>query len=357
MSGQVVRVGVVGLGWWASRAHIPAILNRDGAELAAVVDSNEHRRRLAADLYSVPVRSAIDDVIADGSVDAVVIATPPSSHFHLARRAIDAGLHVLIEKPMVLDPEEADILAAAAERADVHVVVGYAWHFNSQAKLARRWIAEGRIGRLQYVASTFASVVRDLYAGRPDALAEELGYPVVAPGPASYSDPTVAGGGQGQTQLTHSIALLLHMTGLWPEEIFAFMSNDGLDVDVVDTLTVRFTNGCLGVIGATGASVPGQPEFLDYRLYGDSGHIHFDVNAGVLSLHDNRAVRDPLGHRGRVSGGRTCQPSDRSDHWPRHRNLASGSLARTVVNTLAAAYRSADGHSAVRLSEVQPWNG
>ncbi len=343
-----VRVGFAGVGHWARTAHLPAVAAHPDAEIVALADPD------AANLERSRRRSGLADVFPDAlrmiaacDLDAVVVATPHRYHYEIAAAAIARGLHVLIEKPLVLDPADGRRLIRAAAEARVQIVVGYTWHYNRQVLRARQWIAEGRIGSIQYVQSFFGSSPVNLYRGDPEAdiYAYGEGATFDGPLPTTYSDPYLAGGGQGQTQLTHSIALLLFMTGLEPERVAAFMDNGGTAVDVVDALSIRFRGGALGVIGSTGAATPvTHTDTLEYIIHGSSGHLHFDVMDGALRLYD--------------SDGATDEPqlpaTDRYPMWGPATNLielamgrgANGSPAsfgQRTVETLHAAYRSAAG--------------
>ena len=259
-------------------------------------------------------------MLATCDLDAVVIATPHLFHHEIAAAAIARGLHVLIEKPLVLDPADGRRLIEAARTAGVEIVVGYTWHYNRQVLRAREWIAAGRIGTVNYVQSFFGSSPVNLYQGHPelDEYAYGAGDGFDGPLPSTYSDPRLAGGGQGQTQLTHSIALLLFLTGLDPERVAAFMENGSAAVDVVDAISLRFRGGALGVVGSTGAVVPTtHTDTLEYILHGSVGHIQFDVMDGELRLYGSDGVTDEAGPAGRrsLSHGGARSQSHRRSPW------------------------------------------
>ena len=102
MSGMTAaRIGVVGTGWWATEAHIPGLIEHPRAEVPALCDLDVERASRAAEHYGVAaVYDDLDRMLARESLDGLVVASSNATHFELARRAIDAGLHVLIEKPM-----------------------------------------------------------------------------------------------------------------------------------------------------------------------------------------------------------------------------------------------------------------
>ena len=297
-------------------------------------------------------------MLATTPMDALVIAAPHVHHYPIAAAAIARGLHVLIEKPLVLDPADGRRLIDAAAAAGVEIVVGYTWHYNEQVLTARGWIAEGRIGSIVYVQSFFGSSPVNLYRGEPEADVYAYGAGDRFDGPlkSTYSDPRLAGGGQGQTQLTHSIALLLFLTGLEPERVAAFMEHGSAAVDVVDAMTLRFRNGALGVVGSTGAVVPvSHTDTLEYIIHGSAGHLHFDVMDGSLRLYTEDGVTDEP----------TLPVADRYPMGAPARNLVdvargvgvNGSpvwFGQRTVEILDAAYRSAAGDGTAIAVERAP---
>jgi predicted dehydrogenase len=174
---------------------------------------------------------------------------------------------------------------------------------------------------------------------------------MVAPQASTYSDPAIAGGGQAQTQLTHAAALLLWLTGLAPESVVAFTEEFELDVDLADVAAVRFRGGALGSLSSVGSVLPGHDELLELRLFGRDGHVVFDPNAGVASIHD-RNGREELP---------APEPAERYPHWAPADNLVDVVLGRAVngspaevglatVALLDAIYRSAaEGSRRVQL--------
>ena len=126
-----------------------------------------------------------------------------------------------------------------------------------------------------------------------------LGYSVNPPGLNTYADPEIAGGGQGQTQVTHSAALLFLLTGLKPVSVAAMTEPFELAVDLADAVVTRFDNGAIGSLGSTGSVLPGHDEMLEYRIFGERGHILFDVNEGSAVIY---------GLAARWTGSRRCRP-------------------------------------------------
>ena len=103
-----VRVGVVGTGWWATQFHIPGLLAYEHCEVVALADRDPVNLERAAEAYGVRRTYSDHRALLDaGEVDCVVVAVPHAYHYEIARDTLDAGLGVLVEKPMVLRAAEA----------------------------------------------------------------------------------------------------------------------------------------------------------------------------------------------------------------------------------------------------------
>ncbi|HZC25699.1 MAG TPA: Gfo/Idh/MocA family oxidoreductase, partial [Actinopolymorphaceae bacterium] len=138
------RIGVAGTGWWASTAHLPSLATYAGAELVAVCDPVGDRARAAAARFGVSgVFTDIADLLAADVLDGLVVATPHTSHHAVARAALDAGVHVLVEKPLTVTADDAWALVETAERAGLHLVAGYTYQHTSTAAFVRRAVREG----------------------------------------------------------------------------------------------------------------------------------------------------------------------------------------------------------------------
>lgn len=285
---MIARIGVIGCGWWATRAHLPALAANPDATIAAIADPDPVNRARAAERFGIPATRVFADateMLATAELDAAIVAVPHALHAPLARAVLARDLHLLLEKPMTIGPADARALAALAAERDRELIVGYPWHYNRQVLAVRDAIAEGRIGNIEFVACQFASIVRELYRGNPEPYRDVLGYSVNPPGERTYADPEIAGGGQGQTQVTHSAALLFLLTGLRPVRVAALVESFELAVDLADAVAIRFAGGAIGSLGSTGSVLPGHDELLEYRIFGDRGHITFEVHEGLAVIH------------------------------------------------------------------------
>ena len=147
-------------------------------------------------------------------VDGVVIAVQHAFHYQVARDAVDAGVHVMVEKPMTLRASEAWDLVDRSRRNGLHLMVGYTYQLTRHAQAAREIVRSGRIGELQLISGIFTSWVESYLRGDPQDYAEAFGFPVTGPEPSTYADPEIAGGGQGQLQVTHPMGMVFWVTGL-----------------------------------------------------------------------------------------------------------------------------------------------
>ena len=351
VTGPRARIAVVGCGSWANEAHLPALAANPEAELVAVVETRADALEAAARKFGVDgAYSTIDPMLAEIEPDGVVIAVPHAHHFAAARAALASGAHVLLEKPMVLDPEHGRELIGLAEERRRELIIGYPWHYNRQARDLRSALEQGRIGRLEFVSCLFGSTVRELYRGRGKAYDAYFGY--AGPEDETYSDPELAGGGQGQTQLTHSAALLFWLTGMRPVQLTAFTESFELAVDLCDAVSVRFDGGAIGIVGSTGSMPVGHPDALEYRIFGTDGCAHFDVMQGRVAFYGTDGAIDEL------------PPLEFADRYPHHapannlvdvvlgrgENGSPAAIGQLTVEFLDAMYRSAGlGGGAVDL--------
>ena len=151
-----VRVALVGLGYWGP--HFARIAHEhDAAELAWCCDRSESALELPQRRFPHVGRTTdFDEVLADDSVDAVIIATPTATHADLAVAALEAGKSVLVEKPLAASSAEIDRIEAA--RGDRVVMVGHTFVYNSAVAAVRELVASGELGRIQYVDSVRAAL-------------------------------------------------------------------------------------------------------------------------------------------------------------------------------------------------------
>jgi predicted dehydrogenase len=352
------RIGIIGAGWWATTAHLPSLSTYSRAEVVAIADSSPDRLAQAGEAFGIAAQFADYRAMLDrGDLDGVVVATPHATHYAVATDVLERGIALMLEKPMVLRAREARDLVRLAEQQRVPLVIGYPYHFVEQFARLRARIAEGALGRIQLAHALFASMVVEYYRANPLAYADVFRWQVTGPLPSTYSEPSVAGGGQGHLQVTHSAALVLWLTDLRPLEVAAFMDSLDVDVDVCDAISVRFDGGTLGTLSSTGgipASQTGHQQ-LELRIYGSGGYTLLDAFAGTCSIyHDDGSIErfDGVGPDQRYP---LQAPS-------RHlvdlilddgaMNVSDGEIGARTVELLDAAYRSAAERRVIRVEEL-----
>lgn len=224
-----LRVGVVGCGYWG-----PKLARNFHAlpetELVAVADPDPERREHMARTYP-GVRAVADlDALLALSPEAVAIATPVSTHAALACRALEAGCHVLVEKPLARSSEEArGLVREAAERGRV-LMVGHTFVYNPAVELLARLVADGEVGRPYYLTATRVNlgihqpdvnVIWDLAPHDLSILDRVIG---AAPRALRAVARTYAGTGQEDVAWLHleyanGVTATLHLSWLAPQKI------------------------------------------------------------------------------------------------------------------------------------------
>src|SRR4051812_15846640 len=103
-----VRIGIIGAGWWATSAHIPAIKSHPNAELVAVQSREKTKAdKIARDFGTKYAFTRLEEILTLKELDAVIVSSTPNVHHLQAKAALERGLHVLIEKPMTFTTDEA----------------------------------------------------------------------------------------------------------------------------------------------------------------------------------------------------------------------------------------------------------
>jgi predicted dehydrogenase len=282
------RIGVVGTGWWATDTHIPALLAHPKAELVALCDSDVARLEATAERYArttdgstqagtVGVYRDVHQMLTAAELDGVIVVSSNATHYAVTKACLEAGVHVMLEKPMTLFAAEAQELVALSAQAGRELIVGYTFNFAPYAVRARDIIARGELGAIQYVDMIYSSFMTPLFTGRGFE-----GRYFNVHGPDQYTKPSLLGGGHGQVQVTHGAGLLFFVTGLQPQRVSALMHNHGLSVDLINAMTVQFSQGAVGTAGGSG-----NHRGLVFRLLVgcEDGWIDIDARLGVGLIH------------------------------------------------------------------------
>ena len=146
-------IAQIGVGYWGPNL-LRNLMANESCEVKTVVDLSEERRDFVHGLYpSVALSDKIDDVINDTEINAVVISTPVASHFYLAMQCLEAGKHVLIEKPMATTVKEVEEIGQLAKDKNLVVMVGHTFLYNPAVRYVKKLIDNGELGDIRYIYS------------------------------------------------------------------------------------------------------------------------------------------------------------------------------------------------------------
>ena len=335
-----LRLGFIGAGWWATTNHMPVLHARKDVEFVSVCGLDEAlNQRLQEDFGFTHTTRDFHELLQQ-DLDAVIVSSPNSLHAVHASAALEAGCHVMVEKPMTVHASEARSLVELARKKNRHLIVPYGWHYRPLSVQARRLMQEIGVGEIEMVHCHLGSPGKNLFTGKSF---DHASGSYVSPDLGTYTDPKL-GGGFGQGQLSHALALMVWLTDVRAQSVFARMHPAGCEADLHDSLSVQFTGGAIGTVSGTATVPDGRPFQLDIRVYGSEGMFLYDVERerAELHLHNGQSFIAPF------------EPGDgayRCDLPPHQfvelalgltsENRSSGELALASVEILDAAYRSA----------------
>ena len=148
-----MNVGVVGYGYWGPNL-VRNFMSLDGLRVKAVSDLNQNRLNSLYGQYpSIAITTDYHDLIKDPEIEAIIVATPVSSHYGIAKAALEAGKHCFVEKPLTQTSEQAQELIEIAERKGVHLFVDYTFLFTGAVQKMKQLVQEGALGELLYFDS------------------------------------------------------------------------------------------------------------------------------------------------------------------------------------------------------------
>jgi UDP-N-acetyl-2-amino-2-deoxyglucuronate dehydrogenase len=243
------RIAILGLGM-AAKPHMRSLRDlADRVEVAACYAPSPQRRASFSEAYpDFPLGDDLDTILADRSISAVLLLTPPFSHLDLILRCAKAGKHVLVEKPLEASVSRAMQAIEAMEGAKLRLGVVLQHRFRKASRKLRSLIAAGELGAL---ISGSASI---RWWRSPEYFAE--------PGRGMKARD---GGGVLLTQAIHSLDLFQHLAG--PIIRVAAMARTSplrqIDTEDVVGAGIAFGNGAIGTIDATTVAYPGYPERIE----------------------------------------------------------------------------------------------
>lgn len=149
-----LQIAILGYGYWGPNL-VRNFEHNPGATVRWVVDARSERLAPAQRQYThLQTSTRAQDAVLDPKVDAVVVATPVFTHFELAKLALEAGKHVLLEKPMTASVAEADVLMDLAEQKGLTLMVDHTYLYTGAVEIIKDLVDSQAIGSLQYIDST-----------------------------------------------------------------------------------------------------------------------------------------------------------------------------------------------------------
>jgi len=259
----MLRVAMAGPGRWGTRLMESVQGKSDKIRFVAAVTRDPPGKRALAERFGLTLTSSYAEVLADPTIDCVVLCTPHSQHAAEVIAAAQAGKHVFCEKPFTLTVDDAKAAIAACQAANITLHVGFnRRHAPAYIELARR-IAAGDIGKPRHIEGQFS-------------------------GPGSYQ--TEAGNwranqiespaGSMTARGVHVIDGMVHLAGL-VETVFAFSGRLQHDIDVDDTTAclLRFSGGATGTLGTLHATAP----FYRIHAFGSQGALEMRGETELLA--------------------------------------------------------------------------
>ena len=292
MTDRKIRIGIVGVGWWAAANHLPILKSREDVQLVGVCRLGQNELRRVQDEFGIAYGTeSFDELLATVPMDGLIVASPHRLHGAQTLQALGHGLHVLVEKPMTVNAAEARAIVELAAVRQRHVVVPYGWNFKPYFAAAQRLIADGRIGTIRHISAVMASPIGELMTGHAMPGTENE---LFRPNPETWANPQ--NGGYGWGQLVHLLGGLFYLADLAPERVFAFTGKSELGADLFNAISLQFAGGATAALSGAATVPDGKPFQLDLRFYGSEGMLLLDVERErcVVQRLDGTDIRVPV---------------------------------------------------------------
>lgn len=249
MSKDIVNIGLVGCGNVAKQ-HIKAIKEIEDANIVAVCSRNEIKSRLFAKEHNIPIiYTDFHSMLCDKNIDLLDILTPSGLHANMVVEAARFGKHVIVEKPMDITLEKADLMIEASREYGVKLSVILQHRFDPATEVIKKAIWAGKFGRL-ILADAHIKWSRNQEYYDNDEWRGTW---------------NLDGGGVLMNQGIHTLDLLLYFMGDI-DDVCAYydtLAHDRIEVEDVATAAVRFKNGAMATISATTGAYPWLPVGLE----------------------------------------------------------------------------------------------
>lgn len=344
-----LKAVVLSAGAWSQSSHLPALAADSGVEIVCVTSPDAESARRSAEAFGALSWSTDWRDALTQAPDIAVVSSPPVAHEEMVVAALQAGAHVLVEKPFALDARSAALMRDAAKAADRHLLIGFGWPAAPIFARAKALIGKGEIGLVEHVTFHLAVNTRALLSGSTDG-----GWGgETASDTSTYTDPRISAGGSAAVSMSHQLGLIEWLTN---DDIVAVQANTypvGAPIDLHAAINARFAGGGSGVISSASTHpYLARPQW-HLALYGASGQIWLDSIADHLRL--VRANGDVVTFEGQQASGVYDAGAPTKALIACGRGAAapaglSAHLATRVVAITDAIYESARIGSQIRIS-------
>ena len=274
-----VRLAMIGCGGNSS-GHARVMNQNPDVQIVATCDvnteiSNSYIDRNLSDLEPRPQAfDNLDLMLAETAPNAVLISTPHTLHFEQGMKALEAGCHVLMEKPMVTDADDAYTLAAKVEETGKVLVIGYNTPCTANFYYLREQIRNQSLGKLELIIGYLSQNWKRGTAG------------------AWRQNPALSGGGQAYDSGAHLLNSLCWSVENNVAEVFAFIDNHGTQVDINSSINVHFESGVFASIVVSG-NCPSDSSHMTYIF--DGGRIDIDGWGGgwIKVFEGSKQIENP----------------------------------------------------------------
>jgi predicted dehydrogenase len=293
---SAMRVGVIGYGYWGPNL-ARNFYEISGSELVAIVDQREDQLERARSKYPEVVLKKDYRELFDMGLDAVVISTPPKTHFEIAKDCLSQNLHVLVEKPMVLNGSDAEKLIELAKSKGLTLMVGHIFEYNSAVLEMKKYIDSQELGDVYYIDTArlnlglFQSDSNVLWDLAPHDISTLL-Y-LLGQAPVSVS-------AHGMACVTEGVHDLAYLNLVFPNNLMAFIHVSWLDPSKVRRITVVGSKkmavyndlGAEGKIKIYDKGV--DPEYTD--TYGEFQYAYRTGDITIPSFRFTEPLREECQH-------------------------------------------------------------
>lgn len=250
-SSRPIRLALMGCGGIA-QTHLEAIARVERVKLEVIQDVNPAAGEQAAAKYSCHFAKDTDDLLKDKSLDAVLVCTPPATHFGLVKQIVEAGKHVLCEKPFTTSLKDAEAIKALSARAGKLVMMASKFRFVSDVIEAKKFVESGVLGDIVLSEVIFCSVV---------SMEQRWN-----------ADPAVSGGGVLIDNGSHAVDVIRYLVGPI-KSVYAQAGKRTQNIRVEDTARLHFETET-NIIGMVDLSWSLYKHTANYvNLFGTRGTV------------------------------------------------------------------------------------